>query len=337
MQDKFREISFLSVKKQQNAERKVIFAMNNAHIMKIKRIINSKLLIALSILVIIITVIVALCNIFADNKDNSLVQKEYITVNGEQHPFKEYLAGCIMYSMRFVNDITKNESLEGIKAVGVCLKKSIEYLDKRNALPGVGIYALHCMTIKEGEEFYGEEFKAVYELCLDVSDLALNSDIYKDEDIFLPVCSVSSGALSHCEAIPHTKALYCPKDKENPWYKGSMQLIDTGFAEILLRRYDDLIISPERERWISDISRDENGMVTDITVCGLTMSGFEFCRIMGIKSPCFTYTYSGDIFTFETKGIGNNTGLSCNTAVLLSKKGERCEGVVGVFFGGIFA
>lgn len=88
--------------------------------------------------------------------------------------------------------------------------------------------------------------------------------------------------------------------------------------------------------WVGeDIKRSAAGSVTAITIGGKTYTGREVREKLGLRSACFTVTYTDEGFTFEVQGYGHGVGLSQVGANALAKEGYTYKEILQHYYTGV--
>lgn len=303
----------------------------------LKRIINALKKVKSGYIILIALLIAAalipLAVMYFSSRPEKTQAIQQIEAGGIQYSYREYLVGCIMDKLAFLNSAPSENDMEGIYAVGSAVNSSLHYLVQTDRLQGGGLFSLEYMPEDKRNEHFGNELKQYLNAAEKAADYALKTEItYNGSGVFLPVCRISSGALIETPDMPWVKKLYCPRDKSAVYYSGGCQLTSNGIAEILLSDFSGLILSPDESEWITDIICDENKNVLSLNVCGIKMSGFEFRRMFEIRSVCFEMTYSQGLYSFKTKGDGDSTGMSVFAAVELSKSGYTAPDILDTFY-----
>ena len=290
------------------------------------------LIAALCAAVILPIVILA---VFAAPK--SAAYPENVTVNDTVYSYRDFLKGCILEQLKSLDEPPTDADAAGINAAGAAIHSSIVYLYGINGLSRDCFPCVKFMSEKECAEHFGENAERYISAADCAADYALCTRIsYNGRNVFLPVCRISSGALTDpADAgldMPWLKKLYCPRDKYAAGYSGGCQLTSGGLSQILLAKYPDIVLPPETDSRISDIRTDGGGNVLSLAVCGINMSGYEFCRMFGIRSVCFEMTCSQGLYTFTTKGDGDSIGMSVYAAVQMSRSGSNEKEILNTFY-----
>ncbi len=259
-------------------------------------------------------------------------ENRYI-VSGKEITEKEYLTGCILYSMAGLDEPPAEASSKGINAVAAALLSNLRYLHGREA---TGLFSVTYWDEEKSADWYAGEYEQYRKTAEAAADYALKTTItYNGKGVFLPVCRISSVTLMTDDNMAYLKKIYCPIDEKAQRFSGGCQFTCDGIAEKLLAKYPQLVLAPDRESWIEEIKTDNGGNVTSIKCGGITMSGYEFRRIFGIRSVNFDVSYQQGVYSFATKGDGDSMGISVYAAVKLAEKGYSEKEILDSFFEGL--
>jgi hypothetical protein len=264
--------------------------------------------------------------------NNKAALPQNIEYCGKNYSARDFIVGCIMYNMTILSEPPTEKQQEGINCAACCIKNSVIYLNSKAQLSRKSFPALYFMDCTAASLYFGGDYPYYLEPAEKAADYALSQP---DECRFLPVCPLSSGLLIAPENIgdmPCIKKLYCGKDKYNSFYEGECQLTEIGIAEKLLSAFPTLIIPPVEKSMITDIKTDENGNVLSLKCCNINMSGYQFIRLFDIPSVNFKMSRSQNLYSFKTKGIGDSTGMSFYSALMLAESGMGAEEIMGIFF-----
>ena len=289
------------------------------------------LLISGLVLIAALPVIILLC--FSAKSERARPQT--VTYRNTEYAYKEFLTGCVLNELKTLDSPPGDEDTEGINAVAMALDCSARYLLKTGKALDGGYPRLDYTDEREGLSHFGAELPTYRKYAEKSAEYALSQNFTVNGNfVFLPVCRISSGAMispDDCKN-PYVKKLYCEKDKTADYYNGSCQLTADGIAEIMLTAYSSLVIPPDESKWISNISRDGDGNVLGLSVCGIRMSCEEFRSLFDIRSPSFDISYTQRLYSFTTRGDGCNSGMSVYSALKLSERGYSAEQILREFY-----
>lgn len=269
---------------------------------------------------------------FGTNLSEKAILPESITYCGKEYSARDFLVGCIMYNMTILSEPPTEKQQAGINCAACCIKSSVMYLSSKGQLSRKSFPAIYFIDCTEASLYFGIDYPYYLDSAEKAADYALSQPA---KGLFMPVCPLSSGMLIAPESIdmPHIKKLYCGKDKYNDFYEGECQLTEMGIAEKLLAAFPTLIIPPVEKSMITDIKTDENGNVLSLKCCDINMSGYQFIRLFDIPSVNFKMSRSQNLYSFRTKGVGDSTGMSFYSALMLAESGMEAEEIMEVFFG----
>lgn len=259
-----------------------------------------------------------------------------ITVGDTLYLTEEYLSGCVFAALKNYSSVSRINQA-GLNATAAALYSSLLYLYETNSLDRDVFPSLEYMSSEDAVKYYGAAYQGFNTMVHSAVRYAMSVKVtYNGSSVYLPVCRISSGALidpSECNMnMPWAKKLYCVTDRSEPRYSGSCQLTSDGFSAVFLSRFPSAVLPPDVESWISDIVTDKDGNVLSISAGGVTMTGWEFCSMFGIRSVCFEMTYSQRLFSFTSKGDGGSIGMSVSAAMQLGARGDSAEQILLSFF-----
>ncbi len=298
--------------------------------------LSKRFAVVLALVCIFGIIIAVLCILSQLNiRTDGMSDEKTYEIDGKIYNLSDYLTGCILYGMGGLDNVPDEAAQRGINAAAMALLSNIRYLNKTGA-DSNGLFSVEFMDSGEAEFYYGSDYEKYLKAAQIACKAAMETEItYNGALVFLPVCRISSVTLMTNAKMPYLKKIYCPIDEKAARYNGGSQLTCDGIAERLHLSYPQMILSPDRESWITDITKDSGGNVISVSCCGITMSGYEFIRTFDIRSVNFAMSFFQNVYSFDTKGEGDSTGLSVYAAVKLSEKGYSEKEILGSFFDGI--
>ncbi len=79
---------------------------------------------------------------------------------------------------------------------------------------------------------------------------------------------------------------------------------------------------------------NESGRVAQVRMGGVTLTGVEVRRALGLRSAQFTVSFSGDTVVFTTLGYGHGVGMSQAGAQSMAQQGSDYIGIVSHYYPG---
>ena len=86
---------------------------------------------------------------------------------------------------------------------------------------------------------------------------------------------------------------------------------------------------------VEDIQYTDGGGIESLKVCGMTLKGTEFRRLLGLRSTAFTITVLGETVTITTKGYGHRVGMSQYGAQAMALEGKSFEEILLHYYAGV--
>lgn len=185
-------------------------------------------------------------------------------------------------------------------------------------------------TPEQAKEFYGNAYEAYYEKVIsaveDTDRLAL---FYDGEPIVAAFHSTSGGKTESAEVVWGSPVEYLvpvesPEDTNSPTYLEEEIFTKKEFRERLEKEYPNADFTAPAGEWIEIKETSPSGTVTEMLVCGETLTGTDFRSIFSLRSANFTVVYNADKenFYITTKGYGHGVGLSQYGANAMGENGS---------------
>ena len=93
-------------------------------------------------------------------------------------------------------------------------------------------------------------------------------------------------------------------------------------------------LSGSETEWITEIKRTKAGAVIGAKVGGEQNDGETLRRVLGLRSPNFSYRIKDGKFIFTVKGYGNLAGMSLFGANEMAKEGKSYEQIITYYYSG---
>ena len=95
-----------------------------------------------------------------------------------------------------------------------------------------------------------------------------------------------------------------------------------------------LSLPGDRRDWIRVVSRSQSGYVLTADAGDIQVSGQDLRTLFGLRSSCFTVSYTLDTFTFTVKGYGHGVGLSQYGADYMARQGSGFREILAHYYSG---
>jgi len=83
----------------------------------------------------------------------------------------------------------------------------------------------------------------------------------------------------------------------------------------------NIIFSKKASDWFKEPEYTESGIVAQISLCGVSLTGQEVRAALGLRSASFDVDFADDKFIFTVRGYGHGVGMSQNGANYMAGQG----------------
>ncbi len=136
-------------------------------------------------------------------------------------------------------------------------------------------------------------------------------------------------------SLPYLVSVSSPEGEEVPNYHSTVTLTADQLRELVTGQYPDADLSANPSEWISNVSYNASGRVSNIEVGGVSMSGGAARTLFGLRSACFQVEESEGSFTFSVTGYGHGVGMSQYGANAMAKEGSGWREIVTHYYTGV--
>jgi stage II sporulation protein D len=194
-------------------------------------------------------------------------------------------------------------------------------------------------TETQAEEYYGDDYEAALDKVTEAVQ-AVEGEIltYNGNPIIAAFHAVSSGSTASAltawgQDIPYLQSVDCSTDTDFDWNNVTAEISLSQFEKTFTKEYGtDFSELSQGENPIA-LTADSRGYVTEISVCGETVSTEDFISVFDIPSPCFTAELSEDSVIFSSVGYGHLVGMSQYGANTMAENGSDYAEILTYFFG----
>ncbi len=127
---------------------------------------------------------------------------------------------------------------------------------------------------------------------------------------------------------PYLSSVVSSADAE----KGSERVVIA--AADVAAAFAELTLTGDAAAWIGKPTVTSAGTVTALTVGGTVFTGGQVRERLGLKSACFTVTYTAEGFVFEVKGHGHGVGMSQVGAGGMAAQGFTYKEILAHYYPG---
>lgn len=129
--------------------------------------------------------------------------------------------------------------------------------------------------------------------------------------------------------IPYLQAVDSPGEENAKAYEQTVFFTGERIMELLGR---DLTGHPAD--WLGNVTQTDGGGVATIVIGGITYSGTQLRKLLGLNSTAFTVKAEEDGLSFTTRGKGHRVGMSQYGADAMAVLGSRFEEILAHYYPG---
>ena len=235
---------------------------------------------------------------------------------------------------------------EALKAQAVALYTFYSYQRSQNTGEGADFACdsanwLVYVPRSAMEERWGESFSATFEKLQSITSQVQGQLLtWEGEPICAAFFAISGGDTASSQEVwgqdfPYLQQVSSPGDCFASGYLSAVPLTATQLQEAAQAAWPgEVDFSGPEEEWIREICRGNSGYVTSAQVGGRTCTGEELREAFGLRSACFTLSYSEGVFQFTVHGWGHGVGMSQAGAAFLANQGESYEAILAHYYPG---
>lgn len=135
--------------------------------------------------------------------------------------------------------------------------------------------------------------------------------------------------------IPYLTAVDSPEGEEVPGWRTVVTFTPEEFTARIQAACPEADLSGPPEEWIGDLTADGAGMVTTVTIGGVSLSGGQARSLLGLRSAHFTAEAADSQVTFRVTGYGHGVGLSQYGANAMAGEGKSFQQILEWYYTGI--
>ena len=163
--------------------------------------------------------------------------------------------------------------------------------------------------------------------------------LYEGEPIDAVFFSSAAGKTSDAVAvwgseIPYLSSVDSPEGEEVPGWRTMVTFTPAEFTARFLAYDPKADFTEDPARWFGDLKTDSSGMVTGVTIGGVTVTGNQVRSIFGLRSAHFTAAATEDTVTFWVTGYGHGVGMSQYGANAMAKEGKSFQEILEWYYSG---
>lgn len=283
-----------------------------------------------------------------DMKPETAVQEQHqlqpiqeqlsILVTGEdgsvqEHAMDDYLTGVVLAEM------PASFEEEALKAQAVAARTYAQKASVTGGKHGNGSICTDpsCCQAYLSEEAYldkggtAESVDKVRQAVADTSGLVLT---YEGELIEATYFSCSGGYTEDAMAVwgadyPYLQAVSSPGEEEAAHYLTTVHFTPGQFLLAL-----GCVVEGSPENWFGPVTYTEGGGVATMEIGGVSYTGTQLRRLLGLRSTAFSVSVDGEGITITTKGYGHRVGMSQYGADAMAVDGSTCQEILAHYYPG---
>ena len=254
-------------------------------------------------------------------------------------PLEEYLLGVVAAEM------PAGFEPEALRAQAVAARTYTLYCARTGKHADADVCTdFHCCQAWKSDEAMREDWGEAYPEKLSRIRDAVESTAgeylqFAGQAAFTAFHSSSAGFTEACGAIwselPYLVSVSSPEDSDSvPNYVSSFSISAPELCGTLLLLHPEANFSAPPEEWIGEITRDESGRVSALTIGGAAFTGVKLREVFKLRSTAFTLDCADGIFTFTVTGFGHGVGMSQYGANVMASDGADYRAILAHYYPG---
>lgn len=134
--------------------------------------------------------------------------------------------------------------------------------------------------------------------------------------------------------LPYLQSVGSPEGEGVPQYESIVEYESEALRRVLQGVYPEISLGEDGEQWFLDPVYGSGGAVGQYLVGGVTLTGSQLRRVLGLRSVVFTVTYGEGVFRFMVRGYGHGVGLSQYGAKSLAEEGLGFDEILCWYYQG---
>lgn len=133
-------------------------------------------------------------------------------------------------------------------------------------------------------------------------------------------------------ALPYLVSVDSPEGEEVPNYHSQLTMTIGEFRGLVAREVPGADLSGPISGWLSDFVWEPSGTVSKVSVGGVSMSGGQVRKLLGLRSACFSVSVKGEEMTFHVTGYGHGVGMSQYGANAMARQGKDFREILNWYY-----
>ena len=188
---------------------------------------------------------------------------------------------------------------------------------------------------------WGGDFPGFYEkIRAAVADTAGTVLTWEGEPILACFHASSPGRTESSRAVwglelPYLVSVNSPETAETlPGLISTLEISAGELRSAVSGVCPDADFEGPNEGWVGERVLDTGGRVASIRIGGSPVSGKALRSLFGLRSACFTLTWTGESFLFTVEGSGHGAGMSQYGAELMAREGMSWQEILQHYYPG---
>lgn len=135
-------------------------------------------------------------------------------------------------------------------------------------------------------------------------------------------------------AVPYLVSVDSPEGEEVPNYRSQLTMTTGEFCTLVAQEYPGANLNGPVSGWLSDFVWEPSGTVNTVKVGGVTLTGGQVRKLLGLRSACFSVSVKGEEMTFHVTGYGHGVGMSQYGANAMARQGKGFEEILTWYYTG---
>jgi len=136
------------------------------------------------------------------------------------------------------------------------------------------------------------------------------------------------------KALPYLVSVDSPEGEEVPNYRSQLTMTTDEFRTLAVQEYPGADLTGPVSGWLSDFVWEPSGTVSRVKVGGVSVTGGEVRKLLGLRSACFSVSVRGDEMTFHVTGYGHGVGMSQYGANAMARQGKDFREILTWYYTG---
>lgn len=281
--------------------------------------------------------------------EKSSPEEEYIGVMASSNSsvtkvkMREYVIGCVAAEMP-ANYHSQALCAQAVASYTYAKRTAEKNRESENSLPS-GADITDNPDTHQGylnktarKKLWGDNYEEYERKIEEAVDEVLGVYLSYDGDYALSVYhSISSGKTLSAKTlwgseIPYLSSVESPGDKLSPDYISEAVFTEDEFRT--LAGNAGITVSGDACDWVEKAETADGDYVTEIVLCGQTVSGSTFREAFSLKSTAFEISYSDGSFTAVCRGHGHGVGMSQYGADYMARQGSSWREILMHYYPG---